>query len=221
MVQHRQRTVRRPTIEPTATPLPPGQFLAKRWPVLHQGDVPAFDPASWDFRIWGLVERDLALTWPAFSDLPTVESPGDLHCVTRWTKADNIWRGVPAASLLDLAAPLPTAHFAILHGEAGYTANVPVDALREEGVLLATHHGGHPLLPEHGAPVRAVLPRLYAWKSVKWMRGIELIQEDRLGFWEEFGYSSSADAWKEERFADERGPRPGPSRAAVDEPGDG
>jgi len=213
MVQHRQRTVRRPTIEST-TPLPPGQFLAKRWPVLHQGDVPVFDPATWDFQITGLVERPVALSWAEFADLPTVESPGDLHCVTRWTKADNLWRGVRPADLLALARPLPDARFAMLHGESGYSANVPLDALLEDGVLLATHHGGEPLLPQHGAPVRSILPRLYAWKSVKWLRSIELIAEDRLGFWEEFGYSSSADAWKEERFADERGPRPGPPRTA-------
>jgi len=197
----RPRAVRKPALlDPDAPVLPPGQFPAKRWTVLHQGEVPSFDPETWEFRVWGLVERPLRLSWPEFQELPAAETSGDLHCVTRWSKLDNRWRGVAALDLAGLVRPLPEARYVVLHGEAGYTANLPDAGFLAPGVILATHHDGEPLTPEHGAPLRAVVPERYAWKSVKWLRGVEFVAEDRPGFWEEFGFSNSADVWNEERF---------------------
>lgn len=213
-----QRTVRKPaTSDEFAGRLPPGQIPARRWPVLHKGEVPEFDPATWEFRVWGLVGRELRLDWDGFAALPleAVRTGGDLHCVTRWSKLDNDWQGIRAADLLALAEPLPEASFVVLHGEGGYTANVPIGALRDPSALLVTGVDGGPLPPQYGAPLRAVLPALYAWKSVKWLRGLEVLAEDRPGFWEAYGYSNGADAWKEERFEDGDPGSVGPSRRAV------
>ena len=197
----RPRTIRTPTLRETDAPtLPPGQFPAKRWTVLHQGEVPPFDPEAWSFRVTGRVERPLVLSWPAFQALPTSEVAGDLHCVTRWSKVDNRWLGVAALDLARLVEPSADAEYVVLHGEAGYTANLPVGAFLAPGVILATHHDGAPLTAEHGAPLRAVVPERYAWKSVKWLRGVEFVAEDRPGFWEGFGFSNSAGVWREERF---------------------
>ncbi|MCC6315111.1 MAG: molybdopterin-dependent oxidoreductase [Thermomicrobiales bacterium] len=198
----RPRKVRKPVIDDHAGRLPPGQIAAKRWPALHKGEVPPFDPETWEFRVWGLVGRELRLSWETFQALPRVTADGDLHCVARWSKLDNCWDGAPGRELLRLTEPSPAARFVIMHAEGGYTANVPMETFAEEGVLLAVGLDGEPLTPKHGAPVRAVLPRLYAWKSVKWLRGLELTAEDRPGFWENYGYHNDADAWKEERFAD-------------------
>lgn len=180
--------------------VPPGQFVTPRWPVLHQGDIPVFDPAAWDFRVWGLAAQPLDLTWDQFRDLPTIAVSGDLHCVTRWSSLDHEWGGVAPRTIVELAAVDPAARFVLLHGEAGYTANIPLDVFLADDAVLATHHGGAPLTPEHGAPLRAVVPGRYAWKSVKWLRGVEFLAEDQPGFWEGFGYSNSADPWPEERF---------------------
>jgi DMSO/TMAO reductase YedYZ molybdopterin-dependent catalytic subunit len=163
--------------------------------------VPPFDPETWELRVWGLVRAPRAWRWPEFLELPTVEVNGDLHCVTRWSSLDHHWRGVPAGAFADLAGVLPAAGFVVLHGEGGYTANLALPTFLGEDVLLATHHDGLPLAVEHGGPLRAVVPGRYAWKSVKWLRGIEFLGEDRPGFWESFGYSHSADPWREERFA--------------------
>ena len=200
----RTRTVRfrRPTVSEEVAPrLPPGQFATPRWPVLHQGEIPPFDPSTWALRVWGLVRQSLTLTWEQFLELPTAEGSGDLHCVTRWSSLGHAWRGVSPREIAARAGLDPGARFVLLHGEAGYSANVPLDVLMGEDVVLATHHDSEPLTPEHGAPVRAVVPGRYAWKSVKWLRGIEFLAEDRPGFWEGYGYSSSADPWREERFA--------------------
>jgi DMSO/TMAO reductase YedYZ molybdopterin-dependent catalytic subunit len=175
--------------------------LATRWPVLHQGDIPEFDLEHWDFRIWGLVERPIILSWDEFQSLPHTTASGDLHCVTRWSSLDHQWSGVLARTLLERAGILPVARFVLLHGEGDYSANLPLEAIFDEDMMLATHHGGEPLAPKHGAPLRAVAPKRYAWKSVKWLRGMEVLAEDRPGFWEEYGYSNSADPWREERFA--------------------
>jgi DMSO/TMAO reductase YedYZ molybdopterin-dependent catalytic subunit len=184
--------------------LPPGQFPARRWPVLHQGEAPPFHPATWNLRVFGHVRQPLTLDWFTFSALPLlqVRTGGDLHCVTRWSKLDNDWTGFRAADLLALAEPLPEGRFVVLHGDGGYTANVALAALRDPAALLVTGVDGGPLPPEHGAPLRAVIPALYAWKSVKWLRALELTAEDRPGFWETYGYSNTADVWREERFED-------------------
>ncbi|MGH2618545.1 MAG: molybdopterin-dependent oxidoreductase [Thermomicrobiales bacterium] len=180
--------------------MPPGQIVSPRWPVLHQGQIPLFDPASWDFRVWGLVETPATWRWDAFQNLPVSDVSGDLHCVTRWSTLEHDWHGVRPCAILERTGVLPAARYVLLHGEGGYTANLPIDVLLADDVVLATHHGGEPLTPEHGAPLRAVAPGRYAWKSVKWLRGIEVLADDRPGFWEEFGYSNSADPWREERF---------------------
>lgn len=180
-------------------------MIAKRWPVLHHGEVPAFDPATWDLRVFGLVRRPLRLTWDEFQALPQSTVNADMHCVTRWSLLDNRWRGVPFAALIDRAGVLPEARFVLLHGEGDYTANVPLAAIQDPAALLALANHGETLTPEHGFPVRAVIPSRYAWKSVKWLRGIELLAEDRPGFWEAYGYHDNADPWREERFRDETG----------------
>lgn len=200
----RARRIVRPQISPElASRLPPGQVLTRRWPVLHFGDVPAFDAATWDFQLTGCVEKQLRLTWPEFQALPTIEVAGDLHCVTRWSKLDNRWTGVAPRELLERAVPAGDALFVIVHCDGGYTANLPISALMDDDVVFATAHDGTPLSAEHGFPVRLMIPSRYAWKSAKWVRNIELVQADRPGFWESYGYNSSADPWLEERFASE------------------
>jgi DMSO/TMAO reductase YedYZ molybdopterin-dependent catalytic subunit len=200
----RSRGLRRPAIPADQEErVPPGQYLTERWPVLHHGSVPDFDPRTWDLRVIGLVEQPLRFSWDEFRKLPTIEARGDMHCVTRWTKLDNRWEGVALAQVLGLAGVSPEARFVLFHCDGGYTANLPLDVALDDDVILALKHDGQPLTAEHGFPLRVVIPRRYAWKSAKWLRAIELSAEDRLGFWEQYGYSSSADPWKEERFADE------------------
>ena len=199
----RPRSVKRPKIRPELeTRVPPGQFVTPRWPILHHGSVPPFDPATWDFRVFGLVEESLRFTWEEFLALPRVTVTGDLHCVTRWSKLDNTWEGVAARELMKRAGVRPDARFVLFHAEGGYTANLPLATFDDDDVVLALKHNGEDLTPEHGYPLRAVVPKRYAWKSAKWLRGIELLAADRPGFWEEYGYSSSADPWREERFAE-------------------
>ncbi len=182
--------------------LPPGQIAAKRWPVLHQVEVPPFDPKTWDLRVFGRVARPLCLSWQEFEALPQTEIAGDLHCVTRWSKLDNSWRGVWLNVLLERAGPTTDAAHLLFHCDGGYTANLAIEAA-DGLILLATHHDGAPLTPEHGYPLRVVAPERYAWKSAKWLRGIEVLAEDQPGFWERYGYHNEADAWREERFAPE------------------
>jgi DMSO/TMAO reductase YedYZ molybdopterin-dependent catalytic subunit len=180
--------------------IPPGQIATSRWPVLHQGVVPPFDRATWDFRVWGLVETPRVWSWQELTTLPMAESAGDLHCVTRWSSLDHQWRGVAARSIAEIVRPTAEARFVMLQGEGGYAANLSLAAFLATDVLLATHHNGEPLTPEHGGPLRAVAPGRYAWKSVKWLRGLEFLRDDQPGFWEAYGYSNSADPWREERF---------------------
>jgi DMSO/TMAO reductase YedYZ molybdopterin-dependent catalytic subunit len=180
--------------------LPPGQYLTERWPVLHAGDVPRTDLATWDFRVWGQVEEPLTLSWDDFEALPRSENTQDIHCVTRWSRFDTDFRGVHWRDLAALVRPKPTARFAIAHAEQGFTANVPLRALEDDLALLATEADGEPLTPEHGWPLRLVIPGKYFWKSAKWLRGIELSSIDKPGFWERYGYHNDADPWREERY---------------------
>ena len=180
--------------------LPPGQALTLKWPVLHYGTIPRFDPQKWDFRIFGLVEKPVRLTWEEFNRLPMKEVVADMHCVTRWSRFDNRWEGVPCAELLKLVDVNPEARYVMVHAEQGFTANLPLDDLLRPTSLFALHHDGEPLPPEHGYPLRLVVPHLYAWKSVKWVRGIELRPKDAPGFWEQNGYHIYGDPWKEQRF---------------------
>jgi DMSO/TMAO reductase YedYZ molybdopterin-dependent catalytic subunit len=181
--------------------LPPGQYLTEKWPVLHAGDVPHVDLASWDFRVWGEIDTPLSLTWDQLQALPTVSITQDIHCVTRWSRFDTTFGGVLWSEVANLVGVRPGARFAIAHAEHGYTANLPLEALSREGALLATHADGVPLTPEHGWPLRLVVPGAYFWKSAKWLRGIELVSRDQPGFWERYGYHNDADPWQEQRYA--------------------
>jgi len=181
--------------------LPPGQYLTEKWPVLHAGDVPRYrDHATWTFRVFGEVENELELSWEQLNELPRSSNVQDIHCVTRWSRFDASFEGVHWSELAKLARPKPTANFVIAHAEAGFTSNVPLSYLEDPNALLATHADGEPLAPEHGYPLRLVIPGKYFWKSAKWLRGIELSSIDRPGFWERYGYHNDADPWQEERY---------------------
>jgi DMSO/TMAO reductase YedYZ molybdopterin-dependent catalytic subunit len=182
--------------------LPPGQVKTEKWPVLHYGQVPAVDLAGWDLVVDGLVGRPQRWTWEEFGRLPRTRVLSDIHCVTRWSRYDNTWEGVALSEVLKPASPKPEARFAVLHAEQGFTTNLPLGELLEDDVLLADRHDGQPLTPEHGWPLRVVVPRRYFWKSAKWIRRIELVAADRPGFWERNGYHNEADPWREERFSD-------------------
>lgn len=182
--------------------LPPGQVRTDKWPVLHYGSVPLVDLSSWDLKVDGLVERPQHWNWDAFQGLPRIQVHCDIHCVTRWSRYDNVWEGVSLREVMNLAGPKPEAHFAIIHAEQGFTTNLPLPELLHDDVLLADKHSGEPLTPDHGWPLRLVVPRRYFWKSAKWIRRIELVARDQPGFWERNGYHNEADPWREERFSD-------------------
>ena len=181
--------------------LPPGQYLTQKWPVLHAGDVPDTDLATWTFRVFGEVEEEVTLDWEQFNALPQTSNVQDIHCVTRWSRFDAEFEGVHWRELAVLARPRATARFVIAHAEQSFTSNVPLPFLEHDVALLATGADGEPLSAEHGGPLRLVVPGKYFWKSAKWLRGIELSSTDRLGFWERYGYHSGADPWKEERYS--------------------
>jgi DMSO/TMAO reductase YedYZ molybdopterin-dependent catalytic subunit len=181
--------------------LPPGQSLTIKWPVLHAGGVPRLDAAKWDFRIDGMVEVPLRLTWQEFRGLPQVEVTSDFHCVTRWSRLDNRWKGVLFTEVLKRVKLRAGAEHVLVLAEEGYTANVPLKDLERPDVLFAFEHDGEPLPAEHGGPLRLVVPQLYAWKSVKWVRGFTLLDHDELGFWERNGYHAYGDPWKEQRYS--------------------
>jgi len=181
--------------------LPPGQSLTIKWPVLHAGGVPRLDEAKWDFRIDGMVEEPLRLTWQEFRGLPQVEVTSDFHCVTRWSRLGNRWKGVLFTEVLKRVKLRAGAEHVLVLAEEGYTANVPLKDLERPDVLFAFEHDGEPLPAEHGGPLRLVVPQLYAWKSVKWVRGFTLLDHDELGFWERNGYHAYGDPWKEQRYS--------------------
>ncbi len=182
--------------------LPPGQVKTEKWPVLHHGAVPGVDLATWDLVVDGRVARPQRWSWEEFQALPRTRVHSDIHCVTRWSRYDNLWEGVPLREVIRLASVEPDARFAILHAELGFTTNLPLTELSQDDVLLADRHDGEPLTPEHGWPLRLVVPRRYFWKSAKWIRRIELVAADQPGFWERNGYHNDADPWREERFSD-------------------
>ncbi|HXV44685.1 MAG TPA: sulfite oxidase-like oxidoreductase, partial [Anaerolineae bacterium] len=171
-----------------------------KWPVLHVGSIPQFNPAAWDFYIWGLVKQPKRFTWPEFSALPMVQQVSDMHCVTRWSKFDSTFEGIPVAEVMKHVELLPEAKYVMVHADPGYTTNLPVNELLEEDVMFALKYEGQALAPEHGYPVRLLVPKLYLWKSAKWVRGLEFMAEDQPGFWEQYGYHNHGDPWKEERF---------------------
>jgi DMSO/TMAO reductase YedYZ molybdopterin-dependent catalytic subunit len=182
--------------------LPPGQYLTKKWPVLSYESTPRFDAAKYRFKVWGEVEQPLELTWEELLALPRTRLTTDIHCVTTWSRYDNDWEGIHIRTILERVKPTSEAHFVMADSFTGYTTNLPLTALNDDDVLIALKHNGQDLEPEHGGPIRLVVPKLYFYKSAKWLSGLEFMQEDRPGFWEIRGYSNSADPWKEERYWD-------------------
>lgn len=180
--------------------LPPGQSLTQKWPVLHVGSIPRFDPNAWDFYIWGLVKQSKRFTWPEFSALPMAKQTNDMHCVTRWSKFDSTFEGVPVAEVMKHVELLPEAKYVMVHADPGYSTNLPLEDFLDDDVMFAMKYEGQPLTPDHGYPVRLLVPKLYLWKSAKWVRGLEFMPEDRPGFWENYGYHNHGDPWTEERF---------------------
>jgi DMSO/TMAO reductase YedYZ molybdopterin-dependent catalytic subunit len=182
--------------------IPPGQYRTEKFPVLHYGSVPKTDLATWDFKVYGLVDSPFTLTWDQFRALPRKTVGTDIHCVTRWTKLDTTWEGVPIQHVLELAGLRPGVTHVVAHSEQGYTANMPFSVLDDDDVLLADTFDGQPLELEHGYPLRLLVPKRYFWKSAKWVRGLEFLDHDQLGFWERYGYNNDADPWKEERYSE-------------------
>jgi DMSO/TMAO reductase YedYZ molybdopterin-dependent catalytic subunit len=190
--------------------LPPGQSLTLKFPVLHYGPIPKFDPQTWQFRIWGEVEQEMSWDWEAFNQLPRTKVKMDIHCVTRWSKFDTTWEGVAVGALAEagLVHIKPEAAFVLQYCEYGYTTNIPLELALSENFLMATHFDGEPLTADHGYPLRGVvgafpgrddLKDVYLWKGGKWLRGLEFLTKDKLGFWEQAGYHNEADIWKEQR----------------------
>jgi DMSO/TMAO reductase YedYZ molybdopterin-dependent catalytic subunit len=186
----------------TAQRTPPGQTLTGKWPVLHYGSVPQVDPASsrWSLRIFGLVDVPYELSYAEIRALPAVDVLCDMHCVTHWSRLDNTFIGVPTRLLIERAQPRAEARYVMCHAEAGFTVNLPLEEFIAEDCILAYQWEGQDLTPEHGWPLRGLVPRLYLWKSAKWLRGIELRATDAPGFWELNGYHMHGDPWTEERF---------------------
>lgn len=181
--------------------LPPGQTLTDKFPVLSYGPTPRFDPAKWDFRVVGMVEKPLQFTYEQFLALPQTRQVSDFHCVTTWSRYNNAWEGVKVLDLMKMVSLTPDARFVIVHCDGGYTTNLPLNEFLDDDVILAHRHDGRDLEPDHGWPLRLVVPKLYAWKSAKWVRGIEFSDIDRRGFWEVRGYHNHADPWREERYS--------------------
>jgi DMSO/TMAO reductase YedYZ molybdopterin-dependent catalytic subunit len=180
--------------------IPPGQTQTRKWPVLHAGSVPKVDLARWSFEVRGLVVVPKRWTWDEFRALPSVRVRADMHCVTTWSLLDNVWEGVLVQEVMRHVVIKPEAHFVLVHAEQGFTTNLPLADFLADDCLFAWSHNNEPLSADHGWPLRLVVPRLYAWKSAKWVRGVELLQEDRPGFWEMNGYSNHGDPWTEERY---------------------
>jgi DMSO/TMAO reductase YedYZ molybdopterin-dependent catalytic subunit len=181
--------------------VPPGQKLTEKWPALHYGSVPKIDISKWEFSIFGLVEKERKLSYQEFTALPQVKVFSDIHCVTGWSKLDNLWEGVSSGQIRELVRILPEAKFVMVHSVGGFSTNLSLDDFFQPDVLFALKHNGAPLTPEHGYPLRLVVPRLYLWKSAKWVNGLEFMAEDKLGFWESGGYHNHGDPWKEERYS--------------------
>jgi DMSO/TMAO reductase YedYZ molybdopterin-dependent catalytic subunit len=184
---------------------PPGQYITDKFPVLTHGPMPRIDLKVWSFRIFGLVEEERTLTWEEFMGLPQLALTRDFHCVTQWSRQDNLWEGVPFREVAGLVRPKPQARFVMVHSYSGYTTNLTLNTAMEEDVLFAHRHDDRPLEAEHGGPMRLVVPSRYGWKSAKWAKGIEFMAEDSMGFWEELGYHNNGDPWNEERFKNRSG----------------
>ena len=182
--------------------VPPGQSVSENFPVLHDGSVPAVELATWDFRVFGLVETPITLTWDQFRALPETTLTTDIHCVTRWSKLDTTWTGVlwrDFIEALGVKFSLDASHL-MAHCENNFTTNLPLDVLDDPETMFAWQYEGQPLDAEHGWPLRLLVPKRYFWKSAKWIRGIEFMAGDRPGFWERNGYHMNGEYWREQRF---------------------
>jgi len=193
----------KPTPEGLADRIPPGQALTSKWPVLTYGLTPRFDPRTWTFRCFGLVEEEVTWTWEEFLELPRTEVRCDIHCVTRWSRLDNRFEGVHIREIMQRVRLKPEAAYVMIHADPDYTTNLPVADLVDDDVLLALKHDGDDLTPDHGGPLRLVVPKLYFWKSAKWLRAFEFLDVNPPGFWELNGYHMHADPWQEERYSDQ------------------
>lgn len=188
--------------DPTKDRVPPNQKVTTGFPVLHYGEIPVYDDLSnWSFCLFGAVEEEQTLSYDQFIALPAANVTNDIHCVTGWSKLDNEWEGIPVEEIVKLAKVKPEARYVVLHAEHGWTANMPLADFLTPGNLFATKHNGEPLTPDHGYPLRFVIPHLYFWKSAKWVRGVEFVEKDKPGFWEKNGYHMYGDPFKEQRFA--------------------
>lgn len=180
--------------------LPPGQYLTKKWPILSYEPTPKFDAGAYRFKVSGAVEEPFELTWDELQALPRVTLTSDFHCVTTWSRYDNTWEGVHIREILQRARPTEAAKFVTAHSYTGYTTNMPLSDLDDDDVIIAFKHDGQDIEPDHGGPVRLIVPKLYAYKSAKWLSGLEFTEKDKPGFWEVRGYSNSANPWNEERY---------------------
>ena len=182
--------------------VPPGQYVTEKFPVLTFGATPKIDLEAWRFKIVGLVEEELVLDWQQFTGLGKINVDAEFHCVTQWSRLENTWEGVAFTELMKLIKPKPAAKYVMAHCYGGYTTNLSLDVLRDDDVLFAYRHDGAPLAPEHGGPLRLVVPKRYGWKSAKWVNGLEFMEKDAPGFWEARGYHMEGDPSKEQRFWD-------------------
>ncbi len=200
----RVERLKRVTNTPEATEdgrVPPGQFVTEKFPVLHYGSVPIYENLDkWDFRVFGLVEQPLRFSWDDLMKLPQKTQMCDIHCVTRWSKFDTVWTGIAWRDLMKVIKPKPEATHVMAHCDFGFTANIGLDVLDDDDTMLAFAYDGKPLEPDHGYPLRLLVPKRYFWKSAKWLRGVEFMAGDRPGFWERNGYHMEGDYWREERF---------------------
>jgi DMSO/TMAO reductase YedYZ molybdopterin-dependent catalytic subunit len=192
---------KRPISDELAERVPPGQHLVDKFPILSYGPTPRFNPKKWDFRVFGMVEDELRFSYEEFRALPLSRQRADFHCVTTWSKLDNLWEGLRTIDLMARVRLKPEARYVIVHCDGGYTTNLALAEFVGEDVMLAWRHDGRDLEPDHGWPLRLVVPKLYGWKSAKWVRAIEFTFEDRRGFWEVRGYHNHADPWTEERYS--------------------
>jgi len=181
--------------------IPPNQRVTSKFPVLHEGSIPKFNPKTWDFVVEGLVKNPVRLTYEEFLKLPKRVSVSDFHCVTGWSKLDNKWEGVAFKTISDMVKPLKEARYVTVVAEGDYTTSLPLEDLLDDDILLAYRLDDKPLKPKHGGPLRLVVPKKYAYKSAKWVRKLRFTEEQELGYWEKRGYSNTADPWKEERYA--------------------
>lgn len=184
-----------------ANRIPPGQVETEGFPVLHYGQVPTIDIERWRFRIFGLVENEVVLNYKELLSLPLARVISDVHCVTGWSKLDNLWEGVRTKEILKLVKLKDNARFVLVHAEGGFTTNLSLDDFLGEDALFAYKHNNKLLTPEHGYPLRLVVPHLYFWKSAKWVNGLEFVDKNIPGFWEFHGYHMRGDPWNEERYS--------------------